>query len=401
MLYQTHVVVHLDNIRANLMGIRKAVGSLRKILIAVKANAYGHGAVAVSKMAEQAGMDWLGVATVPESIQLRQAGIELPILKLSPAFPEEMEAAVKASITLAVCDQDNAMDLEAVCASLQVHASVHMAIDTGMARIGVQPLDAPSFAAFLADHCPRLRIQGIFTHLPVSDSSDPTYTREQVQRFSEVVRAVEASLGREIEFVHCSNSGGVLGHPAAWMDLVRPGIMIYGSYPDQGTPRSIPLLPGLSFLTRVSFLKKVTAGTRVGYGLTWTAPEDTYIATIPVGYADGFNRLFSNRGRVLIHGQSFPVVGRVCMDQSMVNLGPETEVQVGDEVVLIGRSGTGEITVGEWAKSLGTIPYEVTCQINARVERIFEVNDKSVLMGCGGPEATHVEERQTFLGNLS
>jgi alanine racemase len=148
--------------------------------------------------------------------------------------------------------------------------------------------------------------------------------------------------------------------------------MIYGFYPDQGTPRSIPLLPGLSFFTRVSFLKKVAAGTRVGYGLTWTAPEDTWIATLPVGYADGFNRLFSNRGRVLVDGRAYPVVGRVCMDQCMVNLGPDTSVRVGDEVVLIGRSGQEEITVDEWAKVLGTITYEVTCQINSRVERLYE-----------------------------
>ena len=184
------------------------------------------------------------------------------------------------------------------------------------------------------------------------------------------------------------------------MDLVRPGIMIYGSYPDQGTPRSISLLPGLSFLTRVSFLKKVVAGTRVGYGLTWTAQEDTYIATIPVGYADGFNRLFSNRGRVLMHGRPYPVVGRVCMDQSMVNLGPETEVKVGDQVVLIGRSGTEEITADEWAKSLATIPYEVTCQISGRVERIFQTGDRSGLLDGSGSEEIPGEEKPEFIGTL-
>jgi alanine racemase len=226
-------------------------------------------------------------------------------------------------------------------------------------------------ASFLAERCPHLRIQGAFTHLPVSDAADPSYTGDQILRFRSAVAAVEAALGRKLELVHCANSGAVLGHPQGLMDLVRPGIMIYGFYPDPGTPRSIPLLPGLSFLTRVSFLKRVAAGTRVGYGLTWSAPEDTWIATLPVGYADGFNRLFSNRGRVLVTGRSYPVVGRVCMDQTMINLGPETTVQVGDEVVLIGRSGAEEITVDEWAKVLGTITYEVTCQINGRVERVY------------------------------
>ena len=164
----------------------------------------------------------------------------------------------------------------------------------------------------------------------------------------------------------------MLGHAPGWMDMVRPGIMIYGFYPDEGTPRAIPLKPGLSFLTRISFLKKVTAGTSIGYGRTWIAPEDTWIATIPAGYADGFNRLFSNRGRVLINGRSYPIVGRICMDQSMVNLGPETTAKVGDEVVLIGKSGLEEITVDEWARELKTITYEVTCQINSRVERIYD-----------------------------
>jgi alanine racemase len=371
MLYQTHALIHLDHIRANLLGIRKAVGPARKILIAVKANAYGHGAVAVSRLAESVGVDWLGVATVPEGLQLREAGIRLPILKLSPAFPEEMAAAVRGGITLSVCDQANAEALQAVCAVLEVQTDVHLVVDTGMARIGVQPLNAPVLAGFLKDRCPRLGIQGIFTHLPVSDEADPTYTEAQIGRFRSAVEAVETRLGRKLELVHCANSGAVLGHPEGWMDLVRPGIMIYGFYPDAGTPRTIPLLPGLSFLTRVSFLKKVTAGTRVGYGLTWAAPEDTWIATIPVGYADGFNRLFSNRGRVLIGGRSYPVVGRVCMDQAMINLGPETSVKVGDQVVLIGRSGDQEITVYEWAKALGTITHEVTCQINARVERVY------------------------------
>ena len=371
MLYQTRAVIHLDHIQANLLAIRQAIGPDRKLLIAVKANAYGHGAVAVSKLAEASGVDWLGVATVPEGLQLREAGVGLPILKLSPAFPEEMEAAVRASITLAMCDQANAEALEAVCAAMAAQATVHLVIDTGMARIGVQPLLAPTLAMFLAERCPHLRIQGCFTHLPVSDDADPTYTEAQIKRFRAAVEAVEAALGRKLELVHCANSGAVLGHPEGFMDLVRPGIMIYGFYPDQGTPRSIPLLPGLSFLTRVSFLKKVTAGTRVGYGLTWSAPADTWIATLPVGYADGFNRLFSNRGRVLVGGRSYPVVGRVCMDQTMIDLGPETGVKVGDEVVLIGRSGDQEITVDEWAKALGTITYEVTCQINGRVERVF------------------------------
>lgn len=372
MLYQTIARIHLDNIRFNIEGIRKAIGSERKVLIAVKANGYGHGAVAVSRMAEKIGVDWLGVATVPEGIQLREAGIRLPILKFSPVFPEEMEAAVNNKLTLTVCEKQNILSLENTCTTLGKSVDVHLKVDTGMGRIGVSVQDAEHLAYFIESECPHLHLDGIFTHLPVSDDGDPGYTRDQIQRFKKLVEKVNKRIGRKLNLAHCSNSGAVLGHPTAWLDMVRPGIMIYGFYPGDKTPQSIPLKPGLSFITRVSFLKKVTTGTTIGYGRTWTAPEDTWIATIPVGYADGFNRLFSNMGRVLIKGRSFPIVGRVCMDQSMVNLGPTTDIEVGDEVILIGKSGLEEIPVGEWANKLGTITYEVTCQINSRVERIYD-----------------------------
>ncbi len=373
MLYQTHARIHLQNIRFNIEGIRQAIGPERKILIAVKANGYGHGAVEISRMAERIGVDWLGVATVPEGIELRAAGIRLPILKLSHAFPEEMAAAVENDLTLAMCDRANADALESVCRALGRTATVHLKVDTGMGRIGVTPEEAPALAAHIEGGCPHLRLEGVFSHLPVSDVADPTYTREQIARFRATVDAIHAALGRRVALVHCANSGAVLAHPDAWFDMVRPGIMIYGFRPDAETPDTIPLKPGLSLLTRISFLKQVEAGTGIGYGRTWFAPERTWIATIPVGYADGFNRLFSNQGRVLIGGRSYPIVGRVCMDQSMVNLGPETPARVGDEVVLIGRSGDEEITVYEWAEQLRTITYEVTCQINARVARLYDL----------------------------
>ncbi len=372
MLYQTHVRVHLDNIRFNIEGIRQAIGPQRKILIALKANAYGHGAVEVARLAESIGVDWLGVATVPEGLQLRQAGIHLPILKFSPAFPEEMESAIHSDLTLAVCERENIIALEQVCRAANLQVGVHLKVETGMGRIGVSIPEAPYLAAYIENNCPSLRLEGIFTHLPVSDEADPNYTRDQIERFKSVADAIHSFIDRRVNLVHCANSGAVLAHAPGWLDMVRPGIMIYGFYPDPSTPRTIPLKPGLSFITRLSFLKKVAAGTSISYGRTWIAPQDTWIGTIPVGYADGFNRLFSNRSRVLINGHFFPVVGRVCMDQTMIDLGPDTGVRVGDEVVLIGKSGDEEITCDEWARILETITYEVTCQINARVERIYE-----------------------------
>ena len=372
LLYQTHANIHLDHIRFNIEGIRQAIGGKRKMLVAVKANAYGHGAVKVSRLAQESGVDWLGVATVPEGIQLREAGVHLPILKFSPAFEGEMLAAVNHNLALTVCELDNIKALQACCASIDKTAAVHLKVETGMGRIGAAITDAADMAAMIEKHCTNLVLEGIFTHLPVSDEPEPSFTKSQILRFNAVVEAIQSFIGRKVDLVHCANSGAVLAHAEGWFDMVRPGIMVYGYYPDPRTPRTIPLKPGMSLHTQVSFIKQVSAGTSVSYGRTWIAPEDTWIATIPVGYADGFNRLFSNRGRVLIDGRSYPIVGRVCMDQSMVNLGPTTDVQVGDAVVLMGRSGKEDITCAEWAQVLNTITYEVTCRIDSRVTRVYK-----------------------------
>jgi alanine racemase len=370
-LYATHARVHLGNIRDNLRAIRAAVGPERKVLVAVKANGYGHGAVEVSRMIEAtASADWLGVATVPEGLELRAAGVDLPVLKLGPTFPWEMRAAVEAGITLAVCSREEAEAAADAAREAGRSVAVHMKVDTGMGRVGVAPGDAPALALHVSA-LPGVEIEGVFTHLPDSDAADVSYTREQVLRFRAMAGVVQEAAGKRL-LVHCANSGAVLGHESGWLDLVRPGIMVYGFRPGRETPATIPLKPGMSLLTCVSFVKQVAAGTTIGYGRTWIAPVDTFIATIPAGYADGFNRLFSNRGRVLVGGKSFPVVGRVCMDQTMVDLGPETDVAVGDEVVLMGRSGELEISCEEWAEKLGTITYEVTCQVNARVARVSD-----------------------------
>jgi alanine racemase len=371
LLYATHARVHLGNIRDNLRAIRAAVGPARKVLVAVKANGYGHGAVEVSRMAEATGTaEWLGVATVPEGLELRAAGVGLPILKFGPTFPWEMRSAIEAGITLAVCSTGEAVAIVDAAREAGRPASVHLKVDTGMGRVGVAPAEAPALALLLAA-LPGVELGGVFTHLPVSDAADPTWTREQIAWFRGVAEGVQEAAGRRL-LVHCANSGAVLGHEAGWLDLVRPGIMVYGFRPDPETPATIPLKPGMSLLSRVSFVKKVAEGTSIGYGRTWVARRETFVATIPAGYADGFNRLFSNRGRVLVGGRSYPVVGRVCMDQSMVDLGPETDVKVGDEVVLMGRSGDQEISCEEWAGKLGTITYEVTCQVSPRVARVSD-----------------------------
>lgn len=360
----------LDHIRANLEAIRARVGS-RRVLAAVKADAYGHGAIEVSLMIERTGSaDWLGVATVGEGLELRDAGVRMPILKFSVARGDEVGLAVKAGLVLCVADEASIAEAGAAASAQGVVAEVHLKVDTGMRRIGCEPAQAPRLAQ-LVDVTAGLRLGGVMSHLPIADSPrGDDFTRGQIALFRRTVDRVEAVRG-PVPLVHLANSGGVLGHPDSWFDLVRPGVMIYGAYPDPETPRTVPLLPGLEWRTQVSFLKPVRAGETVGYGRTWTAPRDTWIATVPVGYGDGYSRLLSNRGRMLIDGRSYPIAGRVCMDQTMLDVGPEPAVAVGDDVVLIGRSGDEEITTAELAELMGTIPYEVTCLITRRVGREF------------------------------
>ncbi|MCW3159159.1 alanine racemase [Micropruina sonneratiae] len=371
MTYPTTATTLLDAVEANLRGVRARVGD-RLVLAAVKADAYGHGAVAVASMIERTGAaDWLGVATVGEGLELRGAGVRLPILKLSPVREDDdVEAALAADLTLSVVDDASADQVAAAMRRLGLSdVAVHLKVDTGMRRVGVEPEDAPALAGRIA--ASGLRLQGLFSHLPISDNpAGAAFTREQIERFAGTAAAVEDAVG-PVELKHLANSGAVLGHPAAWFDLVRPGIMIYGSLPDPEAEPTVPLRPALQWRTAVTFVKRVEAGETVSYGRTWTAPRDTWIATIPVGYGDGYSRLLSNRGRVLIGGRSHPIAGRVCMDQTMVDLGPETSVRVGDEVVLVGRSGEEEITATELADLMGTIPYEVTCLITPRVTRDY------------------------------
>ena len=372
MLYATHALVDLSAIHRNLEQVRRLAGD-RAVLVPVKADAYGHGAVPVAQMVERTGVaDWLGVASVPEALALRETGVTLPVLKLSQCFPEELEAAITGDVDLAVVDADTIAQADSAAARTGRTGHVHLKVDTGMRRIGCEPADAVALAQ-LVDQCPHLELRGIFTHLPVSDMDGDAYdwTVDELDRFRAVVAAVEQARG-PVELVHGTASGGVLQHDLDGMTLVRPGIVTYGYYPDASTRRSIDLEPAMSVLSRVSFVKQVRAGETVGYGRSWTAPADTWIATIPVGYADGWSRKNSNAGHVLIGGRRRPVVGRVCMDQSMVDLGPDGGgVRVGDEVVVLGRQGDERITADELAGVMGTISYEVTCLFTARVVRQY------------------------------
>jgi alanine racemase len=377
----THAEVNLAAICRNVRAARELAPGM-KVLVAVKAQAYGHGAVSVARrLADEHLADWFGVATVSEGIELREAGIDTPILRLSHCFPDELAAAIAADITLPVIDGTTIDDLAQAAGKLgRAPYPVHLAIDTGMGRIGCRPQDAVGLAARVVDR--GLDLQGLFTHLPISDTPRGNeFTRSQLDRFCAAVRAIQqarAAAGRDpVPLVHAANSGAVLGHRAEVCTMVRPGIMAYGYYPDaMESPRPVSLQPALTWRSRVSFVKVVGAGQTVGYGRTWTAPNDSWVATVPIGYGDGYSRLNSNRGRMLVGGNSYPVAGRVCMDQTMLDLGPvrpgePAPVAVGDEVVVLGTQGKQTLSADELAALMGTISYEVTCLIGTRGPRVY------------------------------
>ncbi|MEZ5086372.1 MAG: alanine racemase [Tessaracoccus sp.] len=365
----TALQVDLAAITHNLAEVRRLAGD-RLVLAAVKADAYGHGIVEVARSIETSGSaDWLGVATVDEGLLLRETGITLPILKFSPTLSDE-EAAITAGLTLSVGDEPAIRRISAAGAAAGKTADVHLKVDTGMHRFGAAIDDAPTLAR-LIESLPNIALTGLFTHLPVSDVPDgEEFTRDQLARLLAVAEDITRVVSSEL-IVHAANSGGVLGHDLTGTHMVRPGIMIYGSYPDALTPRTAELRPTERWTSRLTFIQRVKAGETVGYGRTWEAARDTYIGTVAVGYGDGYSRLLSNRGRMLIDGASYPIVGRVCMDQTMIDLGPALVVRVGDEVVLIGASGNETITVAEMAELMGTIPYEVTCLVTPRVPRRY------------------------------
>ncbi|MBB6482438.1 alanine racemase [Spirochaeta isovalerica] len=368
----TRARIYLKNIDHNLDCIRKLIGPERKICTAVKADAYGHGAVEVSKRALEWGVDFLAVATVSEAIILREAGIEAPIILFSIAMDREIEQIVSYNLTPFVADPvyTNRIHEEAVRQKKTIN--VHLKIDTGMGRIGVQPDEAVDLAGTIVRSA-GMRLEGVCTHFPVSDSperEDIDFTREQIRIFNQAVESIRKR-GIDPGIVHAANSGAIIAHPDAHFDMVRPGICLYGYYPDQRMDKSpADFKPVMELISRPAFIKKVKRGTSISYGRTWKAPADTWIASLPAGYADGYNRLLSSKAEVSIGGKRFPVAGRVCMDQFMIDLGPETDITVNVEVILFGP-GQGSPDAAEIGGMTGTIPYEVTCAINKRVPRDY------------------------------
>ena len=363
----SRIVVDLSAVGDNLRAIRAHVGV--PVMGIVKANAYGHGLVPVARHLEACGVDRLGVAFVEEGVALRCAGIRLPILVLGGIFGPQVADYLRHDLEITVSSLDKLRQVEAVAEALGQRARVHLKIDTGMERIGVHSYSCAGFieAAAASRWCD---IVGVYSHLACADDPGSPMTDRQVERFAEAC-AHFTRIGAPMPLRHLANSGGVLHAPGTWLDLVRPGIILYGVLPDPASQATLALRPALSLVSRVVYFKVVRAGGTVSYGATWTAATDTRIATIPVGYGDGYPRALSSRGEVLLRGHRRPIAGRVCMDQFMVDLGPDGTAYNEDEVVLVGQQDGQAIRVEDIARQAGTIPYEILTGLNERIPRAY------------------------------
>ncbi len=370
----TRAIIHLDNLQYNIEQIRKKLKNGTQICLPVKADAYGHGAVRVAVAAIRAGVSYLAVASIQEAVELREAGIVAPVISLSLPVLEEIPQLLEYDIQPLVIDEEFINELNRAASAMNKKAGVHLKIDTGMTRIGCTPGEAVKLAMQIA-RAENLNLKGVCTHFAVADSTEKEnlqYTKKQISLFKTAVTEIKKA-GIAAGLIHAANSGAVLQYPEAHFDMVRPGILAYGYPPSENLKGLINLKPVMELVTQVVLIKKIEPGTTVSYDRRWTAENATYIATLPIGYADGLIRSLSPGLKVRIGKEFFPVIGRICMDQCMIDLGPTPWVQRWDEVCIFGSSSkeTQNNSASSLAKMAGTIPYELTCGINKRVPRIF------------------------------
>jgi len=371
LLGPTWIEIDLDAIAQNVKNIKQLIGEKKELMAVVKGNAYGHDILEVSSVVLNNGATRLAVARLEEGIFLRKAGITVPILILGLTLKQQAELLVSYNITPTVCEYEMIEKLSESAIKEDKVVKVHLKVDTGMGRIGIFSYDILRFIKRIRA-LKNVEIEGIFTHFSVADEKDKTYTEEQFRKFMEVLTLLEKEEIR-IPIKHVGNSATLLDLPHMWLDLVRPGISIYGLYPSTEVQKTIKLIPAHSFRTRIVFLKELSAGEYISYGRTYTTiKKRTKVASLPVGYADGYNRLLSNQGEVLVRGRRFPIMGRICMDQCMIDVSSLLEVKIGDEVVLWGRQGEEEITVEEISEKIGTINYEIVhLPDKKRVPKLF------------------------------
>jgi alanine racemase len=363
-------IAHIDlsAIGFNLDSIRKKVGETTKILAVVKANAYGHGDVPVSRFIEKRRADYFGVAIVEEGIALREAGIAKPVLVFTPPLKKQLDPYFVYGLEPTISSVQDAEMLDRAGRRFRKTVEAHLKIDTGMNRLGMKERDLESFLASIAG-MRKIEIKGAFTHFATAEDRDKSFTLRQFELFQDSLALLRRN-GVDPGLVHCANSAAILDLPQTSCSMVRPGLSMYGLYPSRQSSRSVPLRPAMSLTTSVAYVKSIDTGESVSYGRRFVASKRTKIATLPIGYADGYSRLLTGKASVLIGGRKFPVVGTICMDMMMVDVG-DSDVVVGDEAVLIGRQNGQEITCWDLAERIGTIPYEIFCGISARVPRQY------------------------------
>lgn len=376
----TRAIIHLSHLRANLEAVRHRVGASCKVWAIIKADAYGHGMLPAAGACLAAGAYGFGVATVDEAVRLRERFASIPIMLLGPSLPEDAPELVARHIETAVGDMHIAEALSRAALRQNETARVHLKVDTGMGRFGFAAESIGRVAATLAA-LSAVRWKGIFTHFAVSDatgSDAQAYTNMQLRWFRRAVQDLSVHLptGSAPPMLHACNSGGILQHPAAFLDAVRPGIMLYGHLPDPECAATVPLLPVMTLKTRIVSVRVHPQGSTLSYGRTYQCPDERRIGILPVGYGDGYSRGLSNCGEVVIRGRRAPIRGRVCMDQTLVDITEIPEADVGEEVILFGGppgpDGRPPLPVSELADRLRTIPYEITCQVGRRVPRVYE-----------------------------
>ena len=365
--------VDLDAIWENMVHMKENIAENTKILAVIKTDGYGHGGVPIAKMLEQ--LDFMfgyAAATYEEAHVLREAGVKKPILILGYTFPYCYEELIREEIRPAVYRRDTVEELAAAAAKVGKKAKVHIKVDTGMGRIGITPdEEGLEFVRFLIEH-PELEVEGIFTHFAKSDETDKTSANHQLELFQDFIKKIQTELGITIPVKNCSNSAAILEMPQANMDMVRAGITTYGLYPSEEVSKDIvPLRAAMSLYSHIVYCKTIHSGQSVSYGGLFTAQKDTRVATIPVGYGDGYPRSLSGKGYVLIHGKKAPILGRVCMDQFMVDISEIPEAMDGDKVTLLGMDGTERITAEELGELSGRFNYEFVCDLGKRIPRVY------------------------------
>ena len=371
-------IVDLDAIASNIKNIRAKVDKNSGIIGIIKADAYGHGSVETAKVLLDNGADWLAVAVVDEGLNLRKNGITAPILLLGYTPELRLNDVINNGFIQTVYSYDTAKKLSEAASALGKKAVIHIKIDTGMGRIGYRVNEESADEIVKISKLPNIDVNGMFTHFSTADEADKAYTLEQYNKFVKMNDMLEKR-GLHIPVKHAANSAAIMDFDNMMFNMVRPGIILYGAYPsDEVKKENLSLSPAMSIKTHVSYVKDVNEGDSISYGRKYTAPSKRRIATIPVGYADGFIRAYSKGGKVLVRGEYAPIVGRICMDQFMVDVTDIDGVEVNDEVVLMGRQGDKEITADFIASVLDTINYEVFCTLSKRVPRQYIQNGKIV-----------------------